>query len=734
MKIIVAKNAGFCFGVRRAVEAVYDHLDKAEKLYTYGPIIHNPEVVEELKDKGVIVEDNIDNIDSGTVIIRSHGVPEQVYKHMTGKGLNIVDATCPYVKRVHNLVKEYHSQGYAVIIVGEKEHPEVIGINGWCNNEAFIVNDEAEAQKLPSLHKACIVAQTTMIQKKWDAILKIIHEKVEQPEVFNTICGTTSIRQMEAESIAKMADVMIVIGGKNSSNTKKLYSICKTHCDKTFAVETAKDIDISLFDPGDVVGITAGASTPDWIIKEVIEKMNKANELEKAKHISEEEKTVISNEEAGKAPDQQTEITEQLAQNNEKEETTSLQSTEPAEKKPESESVTEKEQSAEEMNTIEDYDKTVISLRPGMVVQGTIIAITDEEVIINVGYKSDGILPIDELTLIDPDTGETLWHEGDSIDVEIVKVNDGEGNVLLSRRAIEERRRWKMIEDGFKNKKEFKGVCAEVVKGGVIARIGDIRAFVPASHLSTRYIEDLTTLIGTPLRLRIIELERRRNRVIASQRVILEEEEEARRNALWDSIEEGQIITGTVKRLTDFGVFVDIGGVDGLIHISDLSWGHVQHPSEVVQQEQSIAVKVLAVDRERGRISLGYKQTIPHPWDNVEEKYTVGDTVSGKVVRITTFGAFVQLEPGVDGLVHISQISDKHVDKVEDVLKVDEEVQVRILDVDSEKRRISLSIREALPDRQEKTEPDFPEEIVQEEQEEMTVNLGEFFPDELKNI
>ena len=734
MKIIVAKNAGFCFGVRRAVEAVYDHLDKAEKLYTYGPIIHNPEVVEELKDKGVIVEDNIDNIDSGTVIIRSHGVPEQVYKHMTSKGLNIVDATCPYVKRVHNLVKEYHSQGYAVIIVGEKEHPEVIGINGWCNNEAFIVNDEAEAQKLPSLHKACIVAQTTMIQKKWDAILKIIHEKVEQPEVFNTICGTTSIRQMEAESIAKMADVMIVIGGKNSSNTKKLYSICKTHCDKTFAVETAKDIDISLFDPGDVVGITAGASTPDWIIKEVIEKMNKANELEKAKHISEEEKTVISNEEAGKAPDQQTEITEQLTQNNEKEETTSLQSTEPDEKKPESESVTEEEQSAEEMNTIENYDKTVISLRPGMVVQGTIIAITDEEVIINVGYKSDGILPIDELTLIDPDTGETLWHEGDSIDVEIVKVNDGEGNVLLSRRAIEERRRWKMIEDGFKNKKEFKGVCAEVVKGGVIARIGDIRAFVPASHLSTRYIEDLTTLIGTPLRLRIIELERRRNRVIASQRVILEEEEEARRKALWDSIEEGQIITGTVKRLTDFGVFVDIGGVDGLIHISDLSWGHVQHPSEVVQQEQSIAVKVLAVDRERGRISLGYKQTIPHPWDNVEEKYTVGDTVSGKVVRITTFGAFVQLEPGVDGLVHISQISDKHVDKVEDVLKVDEEVQVRILDVDSEKRRISLSIREALPNRQEKTEPDFPEEIVQEEQEEMTVNLGEFFPDELKNI
>ena len=226
--------------------------------------------------------------------------------------------------------------------------------------------------------------------------------------------------------------------------------------------------------------------------------------------------------------------------------------------------------------------------------------------------------------------------------------------------------------------KEFKGVCTEVVKGGVIAKLNGIRAFVPASHLSTRYIEDLNTLINTPLRLRIIELERRRNRVIASQKVILEEEEEARRKALWDSLEEGKTITGTVKRLTDFGVFVDIGGVDGLIHISDLSWGHVRHPSEVVQQEQAIEVKVLAVDRERGRISLGYKQTLPHPWDNVEEKYPVGDTVSGKVVRITSFGAFVQLEPGVDGLVHISQISDKHVEKVEDVLKTGEEVQVRV--------------------------------------------------------
>jgi 4-hydroxy-3-methylbut-2-enyl diphosphate reductase len=731
LNIIVARNAGFCFGVKRAVEAVHEHLGKAEKLYTYGPIIHNHEVVGALSKEGVIVEDDIDSIDSGTIIIRSHGVPEYVYNRMIDKGLDVVDATCPYVKRVHKLVKKYHSKGYSIIIVGEKEHPEVIGINGWCNNEAYIINDAAEAENLPIIQKACVVAQTTTTQQKWDAVLEQIYRKVEQLEVYKTICETTATRQMEAESIARLADAMIVIGGENSSNTKKLFSICKAHCDRTFAIQTAKDIDISLFDPGDTVGITAGASTPDWIIKEVIEKMNQPNELGNEKHILEEENKVVPAEGVGQDAEHQAEINEQAVKADEKEEAASAQNTEPASEKQEPDAAAEIDEPDGEVNTIDDYEKTVISLRPGKVVKGTIISIGSDEIIVNVGYKSDGILPVDELTLVDPESGERLWNEGDSLEVEVVKINDGEGNVLLSRKAIEERRIWKEIEDGYRNKKEFKGVCTEVVKGGVIAKLNGIRAFVPASHLSTRYIEDLNTLINTPLRLRIIELERRRNRVIASQKVILEEEEEARRKALWDSLEEGKTITGTVKRLTDFGVFVDIGGVDGLIHISDLSWGHVRHPSEVVQQEQAIEVKVLAVDRERGRISLGYKQTLPHPWDNVEEKYPVGDTVSGKIVRITSFGAFVQLEPGVDGLVHISQISDKHVEKVEDVLKTGEEVQVRVLDVDPDKRRISLSIREALPRQYEKAEP--PVDDTQEEQQEMTVNLGEFFPDELKN-
>ncbi|NLO81562.1 MAG: bifunctional 4-hydroxy-3-methylbut-2-enyl diphosphate reductase/30S ribosomal protein S1 [Clostridiales bacterium] len=733
MNVIVARNAGFCFGVKRAVEAVCEHIGKAEKLYTYGPIIHNPEVVEALSREGVIVEKDVDRIDSGTVIIRSHGVPEHVYKKMVEKGLEVVDATCPYVKRVHKLVKKYHSMGYKIIIVGEKEHPEVIGINGWCNNEAFIINDIAEAEEMLCMEKACIVAQTTLMQEKWDAVLERVRKKVKQLEVYNTICGTTAIRQMEAESIAKLADAMIVIGGKNSSNTKKLFSICKAHCERTFAVQTAKDIDISLFDPGDTVGITAGASTPDWIIKEVIEKMNQANELGKGHQMQEEEKTLAPAEEMGQDVGQQAETDEQAVGMQERGERVS------SDKNPQAGNdqqrpapVAEKEETDDGAATIDDYHKTVISLRPGKVVKGTIISINPDEIVVNVGYKSDGILPVDELTLVDPESGEQLWNEGDSIEVEVVKVNDGEGNVLLSRKSIEERRRWKEIEEGFKTKKEFKGVCTEVVKGGVIAKLNGIRAFVPASHLSTKYIEDLNTLINTPLRLRIIELERRRNRVVASQRVILEEEEEARKKALWDSLEEGKILTGTVKRLTDFGAFVDIGGVDGLIHISDLSWGHVRHPSEVVQQEQTIEVKVLAVDRERERISLGYKQTIPHPWDNIEQKYPVGDIVSGKVVRITTFGAFVQLEPGVDGLVHISQISDRHIDKVEDVLKIGDVVQVRILEVDPAKRRISLSIREALPKQQEEAELT-EDDGVQEAQEEMTVNLGEFFPDELKN-
>ncbi len=706
------------------MEAVYQQLKKPDnKVYTYGPIIHNPQVVEELKAKGVVIAEELEHIEEGTIVIRSHGVPPQVYRLMKDKGLRVVDATCPYVKRVHNVVSKYYSKGYRIIIVGEKEHPEVIGINGWCDNSAVVIDDPAQVESLPHMDKACVVAQTTTPHKRWDAIVEQLYSKVDQLEVFNTICNTTSVRQAEAEAIAKMVDVMLVIGGKNSSNTRKLYSLCKTHCKKTFAIETAKDIDVNAIRPGDKVGITAGASTPDWIIKEVIDMVNELNDGKTG--------GTMNGQPQDDARISQGQAVQQEMQNEALESRNHHQESSANQSAPAPENAVRQEQPEPEMPAMEDLEKAMVSLRPGQVVRGTILKITPEEVIVNLGYKSDGVLPVSELELADPHTGEVKWHEGDPIDVQVVKIDDGEGNVLLARKSLERRLAWNELEEGFKSGREFKGICTEVVKGGVLADINGIQAFVPASHLSTRYVEDLNSFVGTALRLKVLEMDRRRNRVVASQRVILQEEEEARRKALWDSIQEGQVITGTVKRLTDFGAFVDIGGVDGLVHISDLSWGHVSHPSEVLQENQPITVKVLSVDREKGRIALGYKQTLPQPWDGVGAKYHIGDIVTGKVVRLTHFGAFVELEPGVDGLVHVSEISDKHINKAADVLQVGQVVNVKILDIKPEQRRISLSIREALREQEEKEARQV--EQTHQSGEGLSINLGELFRDRLKS-
>lgn len=759
MKIILAPNAGFCFGVRRAVDSVYENLDYHLPLYTLGPIIHNPSVVAELSEKGVRVAETIDDVLDGRVVIRSHGVGPNVYDQIKAMGVEYIDATCPYVKRIHRLVEEYHSNGYDIVIIGESNHPEVIGIKGWCNDRAYVVNHREDVDRLPKIEKACVVAQTTTRREKWDEILAELMNKVEHLEEFNTICYATTQRQKEAESIAKTADAMLVIGGKNSSNTKKIFNICKSYCEKTFAIETVDDIDLNVFDPQDVVGITAGASTPDWIIKEVIEKMNvlEANNNEKVDEALNKEQNidneaVVSEEthgnmEKSQEPEAQDMVSEDADHEGVGEE---LKPEEPAiedqvaqeaaseEDAPVEETLEEvseeeapEEETTEEITTMEGFEETMVTLRSGQIVKGTVLSVNESEVIVNIGYKSDGILPLAELNLEEGQTPPDIYKADDEVEVEVLKVNDGEGNVILSRKSVERRKAWKAIENGYKTGEEFEGICTESVKGGVLARIGGVRAFVPASQLSDRYVEDLSTFVGESLRLRIIELEKGRRRVVASQRVILEDEAKEKREELWDSIEEGQRIKGVVKRLTNFGAFVDIGGVDGLIHISDLSWGHIKSPREVLKEEEEVEVIVLAADREKERISLGYKQTLPHPWDNVEEKYPAGSVIKGKVVRITTFGAFVELEPGVDGLVHISQVANRRIQKVEDELSIGQEIDAKVLDSNSESKRISLSIRELLPEEKERPEPAKPK--AKEEQfqkEDMTVSLGEFFPED----
>ncbi|NLC44372.1 MAG: 30S ribosomal protein S1 [Clostridiales bacterium] len=400
------------------------------------------------------------------------------------------------------------------------------------------------------------------------------------------------------------------------------------------------------------------------------------------------------------------------------------------------EDVLESETPAEEAineETMEDFE--IVSLRPGQIVTGKIIRVTDDELFVNVGYKSDGVVSLNDIMLEEDKPLTEVFHEGDDIEVEVRKVNDGEGNVILSQKNIVKNQAWKLIEEAFQNEQEIIGIGKQVVKGGLLANIKGFTAFIPASQLSMRYVADLSIFIGQELRLRILETDKRRNRVVGSQRAIFEAEEKEKRQQIWETIEEGQIIKGEVKRITNFGAFVDIGGVDGLIHISDLSWGHIKSPKQVVSEGQEVEVVILSADKENNRISLGYKQNLPHPWDNIEEKYPSGQIFQGKVVRITTFGAFVELEPGVDGLVHISQISDKRVDKVEDVLSTGQMVDVKVLDVKPQERRISLSIRDAVEkqERPERTEKPVRKQTPKESpyvKEEMTVTLGDLFKEQ----
>lgn len=683
MKVIVAQGAGFCSGVRRAVDLVYEYADGTSKLYSIGPLIHNAQAIAEMEKKGLVVEESLENIDSGgVVIIRSHGVPEEIYAKLQEKDIKIVDATCHFVKKIHRLVNDYSKKGYAIIIIGQKEHPEVIGIMGWCSDDVYVLDDPGQIEALPKLFKACVVAQTTINYDLWDEMIRGLSSRIDHLQVFNTVCNTTGERQMEAQMIAKMVSTMFVVGGKDSSNTQKLYEICKVECPDTFAIETALEIDTATLGQDKVVGITAGASTPDWVINEVLAKINSI--YDKAS-----EQAVPLTEEQSSSPEDQVNIETEDRVEQEFETESVVKTDEKHQLDGDGQEKSVMEQNSDDFNTMADFHKTMVVLRPGEIVKGIVISVSANEIIVNLGYKSDGILPADEVL---PNT----FKPGDSGEFEIVKVNDGEGNVILSRKSIEQRLAWEKIEQSMNDGLEIQGVCVEAVKGGVVATIfGSIRAFVPASQLSTAFINDLSTFVGKPLRLKVLEIDKRRNRIVASQRVVIETEQAQNRKSLLDSIVEGQTINGTVMRLTDFGVFVDIGGIDGLIRMPDLSWRRIAHPREVVKEGQQVEVLVLSVNREKEKISLGYKQANPHPWDGIDTRFAEGDVVTGKVARIATFGAFIELEPGVDALVHISQISRERVISVEKALSAGQMITAKILNIDSKQRKISLSIKEA---------------------------------------
>jgi len=683
LKIIIAQSVGFCSGVKKAVELVSENLEGTSRLFSLGPLIHNKQVVKDLEEKGLVIQESIDNLAEGDIaVVRSHGVAEEVFTKLSEKGVKVIDATCAFVKKIHRIVNEHSSKEYPIIVIGQKDHPEVIGILGWCKSESFVISDVSQIKDLPEFSKACVVAQTTLDFNLWGDIIKKLSFKIESLQIFNTICNSTIERQDEAKEISKIANKMVVVGDSNSSNTKKLFDICKNSCTDTYLVENAVQLDNVNFNNDDIIGIVAGASTPENQINEINEKLKllegggeKKVEIVSEKINSEKDFEKDQNEESC-VLESQTQSSDEMSKQHKTGDSYA-------------ETQEDKDVDNDDMNSMADFHKTMVVLRGGEIVKGTVISVSSKDVIVNLGYKSDGILSADEMKL------ET-FKVGDVGEFEILKVNDGDGNVILSRKSIEKRLAWDSIEKSLEQGTEIQGVCTEVVKGGVIATLfSSIGAFVPASQLTTHFVSDLSTFVGTTMRLKVIEIDRRRNRVVASQRIILEGERNLKRSSMINSLVEGQRVEGVVMRLTDFGVFVDIGGVDGLIRMPDLSWFYVKHPKEVLKEGQKIETVILSINKEKEKISLGYKQISSHPWDNITSRYKVGDVVEGKVARIVAFGAFVELEPGVDGLVHISQISTQRVAVIEKVIQIGQIVKAKVISVDEVQKKISLSIKEA---------------------------------------
>ncbi len=699
MKITVAENAGFCFGVKRAVELALSCKSPGAPVYTLGELIHNPSVVEELISKDILPIDpkKIEELPRGSLlIIRSHGAGPEVFAKCKDVGIVIKDATCPFVKRIHEIVRIAVKKGDRIFIAGEPEHPEVEGIRGWAGTGAVILKDAAAADALEkSASPGCLVAQTTLQREQFNEIREALQDKCENLTVHDTICDTTSSRQQEAKKLAQESTVVIVVGGHNSSNTQKLAQVCKQSCENTYTVQNPSQLLLDNIHSNDIISVVAGASTPQWMIREVVTVMN---ELEKTLADSTEVEAPKAQEQSPPEgePEASQPETEQMPvpQDNPVNTEDSAAVDEP--KQEEAKQVHETADSSGD-SFAEALKKTMVRIRNGQIIKGSVVQIADGEVCVNIGYKSDGFIPKNEFSS-DPDANpEDMLKIGDPIEVEVIKVNDGEGNVLLSRKSVESKRLWdELMEEALNEEKVFEGVGKEVVKGGLIASIKGVRAFVPASHVSTKYVENLSDFVGQQLKLSVIEVDKSRRRIVASQKNVLLAELENEKKQKWGSLEIGSKLSGTVRRITDFGAFVGIGGIDGLVHVTDIAWGRVKHPSDILKIGQQIEVLVLNVDAEKERVSLGYKQLQPKPWTLAGEKYPVGSVVEGKVVRIVPFGAFVALEPTIDGLIHISQVSVHRIAKVEDEINIGDIVRCKVLDVNPEAKRISLSRKEVI--------------------------------------
>lgn len=631
MEIILAKTAGFCFGVDRAVRMTEQLAAGGHKVATLGPLIHNPQCVAALEAQGVVTANSPADVPPGyEVVIRSHGVGEDVYAELTQRGLSVQDATCPFVTKIHRIAQKAGQEGALLLIAGDKNHPEVQGIVGHAHGEVFVFADLAELKAFSTPENCTkpvfVVAQTTFEVTKWLESTKFIKKVYTSPQIFDTICNATWARQQEAEELARRCDLVVVIGGRHSSNTQKLAAVAGRHC-RVLAVETAAELTAGDFARVTRVGVTAGASTPSSVIEEVLNKMSE----------------VVQNE----------------------------------------------EMSFEEM-----IDQSLKPVFNGKVVTGIVTGVSPSEITVDIGTKQTGFVSASEWSEDPTVKLEDAVKKGDELELVVIKVNDQEGTVALSKKRFEAKAGRAEVEKALEDGTVLDATVAEAVKGGLVAYVKGVKVFIPASQASLRRGEDLSGLVKQPARIKIIECSGRR--VIGSIRAVLSEEQEGKKDEFWSQAEEGKHYNGVVKNLTDYGAFVDIGGVDGLVHISELSWDRIKHPSEVVKVGDEIDVYIKSLDRENGKVSLGYKKTEDNPWERLRNDYPVGSVFTAPVVSITKFGAFVRVLPGIDGLVHISEISNERVEKVSDVLKVGDEVTVKLIEADFEKHRVGLSMKAAL--------------------------------------
>ena len=640
MRITVAKSAGFCFGVNRACELVEQAVAEGGQVCTLGPIIHNRHAVAHFEEMGVQVISAPEEAQPGqTVVIRSHGITKAVYDALEARGVRIQDATCPFVKRIHNIVSAAEKEGRLPVIIGTRAHPEVEGIAGWCDACRVFENVQelenwVKMEQIPENLPICMVCQTTSTENLWKMCVNFAKKQFTNLKIFDTICKATEFRQSEAADLSKICQAMVVVGDTHSSNTGRLAMICREHCDRVVLVDNAAELDPNFFCGVHDVGVTAGASTPAWIIKEVNKTMSE-----------------IMNVEA-----------------------------------------------VQEENFAELLEQSIKTLNTGDKVTGIVTGIGTTEVQIDLGTKHAGYIPYDEVSADPSVKPEDILHVGDEIEVFVVRVNDQEGTCQLSKKKLDGMKIWDDMSTWCEEKATVEGTITEENKGGLVASIKGIRVFIPASQSGIAKGGDMTGMVGKNVQLKITEVNRARRRVIGSIRAVSSESRKAAQEKLWTEIEVGAKYHGTVKSLTSYGAFVDIGGVDGMVHVSELSWNRIKTPAEVISVGDEIDVYVISFDAEKRKISLGYKTSEMNPWNQFMTKYNVGDVVDAKIVKLMTFGAFAEILPGVDGLIHISQIANKRIGKPEDVLAEGQDVQVKITDVDAENKRISLSIRALLED------------------------------------